>query len=600
MPTSSNNRPRGTRRGSIYVVTICTALIVAVIALTGLTTARIQRRQSGDASDMRQALVYAESGLQIAKHRMNSDSQWRNKLANGTWASDQAIGDGFYSFKGSDPLDNNLTNFPYDPVIIEASGKKGSSVQKLQSHMVITQPGLSCLASGIHAKEDLTIDNITLNCSLAPISSDLKIIAQTNAKVYPNCESATTVDVMGGAQVFGTISQNVLTKQMPIATAITNYYSTNGTTILASSLPYWDRNYLPNAGAENGTTSWVANNCTLTTSNIYRKNGTVSFKIDNRNILPLVYPSYIYQDVTAQLAQNVNYSFEAWIYVDGSSREDNFRIKVHVDATGGNVDYTTPWTFSDHNIWTKLSGTGSLSWSGTLTSAYWCVETQLFAYYYFLDDCLMKETNAESSTRALHRVLLSPQSNPITNILNAQGIYVLECAGEKINIRDSRVQGTLDIKNPGIDSRIEGSLHLAPTVIASVDPNTPNLLALILDKKVRIALNSTDLQEAVINRNLNPAGTPYQGSVDTDQSDSYPSIIKGLVYAVEDLELGSNTTINGVVVGNQKVLVKGTDPATESVNIDYDGLYYYANPPVEFRATPVVVTPAGSVSRVVD
>jgi len=53
--------------------------------------------------------------------------------------------------------------------------------------------------------------------------------------------------------------------------------------------------------------------------------------------------------------------------------------------------------------------------------------------------------------------------------------------------------------------------------------------------------------------NFNPTGTPYENSVDTDTLDTYPSVIKGLVYVSGQLTIpatATGTKIEGCVVCN--------------------------------------------------
>jgi hypothetical protein len=589
-----------TRRGSIYVVTMSTALIVAVLATTALTTTRVQRLAGADAKDMRQAQVYAESALELAQYRIKTSTNYRSQLASGTWSTDQSMGDGFFKFTGSDPLDNDLTDANYDPIAIIATGKKGNCVHKLRGTFVLTQPGINCLGSGVHAGENLTVDNATLESYLGPSSSNVLITALNNGKIYANCESATSANTSGGGQIIGTILQNQPLKQMPNSSVVLNNYLTNGTTIAISSLPLWDRNYLANAGAEVGLGNWTANNCDVTQSVSQKKSGSYSFFINNRNILPLTFPSYIYQDVTSQIAGGISFNVKSWIYVPGVLNQDNFRIRVQINATGGNTSFLTAWTPSGFDTWTMLSGAGTITWSGTLQSAYWYVESQLLATPYYLDDCEFKETLAEANTRVVHRALLSPQTNSLNGVTNSQGIYVIDCQGQTVNVRDCRILGTLVLRDPSGTSRIEGSMHCDSTISDSTSVDVPNILSVISDKKVKIALSATNLDERLANRNFNPTGTPYQDLTDSDLSDTYPAQITGIIYSLDDLQFGGTTTVFGAVISEKKVTVSGTNPLTTTLTVHHNALYRYVNPPVEFRDTPVVTLKSGSASRVVD
>jgi Tfp pilus assembly protein PilX len=129
------------RRGSVYVFALSTTLIVAALAVSALTTVRNQRRRTEDGRGVAQAQLYARAAIDMAMHRIRTDAACRTKFSNGTWATDQAIGDGFYSFTATDPTDNDLLDSTLDPVLVLGTGKCGGATQKLEATIEVRQPG---------------------------------------------------------------------------------------------------------------------------------------------------------------------------------------------------------------------------------------------------------------------------------------------------------------------------------------------------------------------------------------------------------------------------------------------------------------------------
>lgn len=147
------------------------------------------------------------------------------------------------------------------------------------------------------------------------------------------------------------------------------------------------------------------------------------------------------------------------------------------------------------------------------------------------------------SYRSLEKVLLSPQSNPY-GTPNPEGIYVLDCLGGELRVRDLRVLGTLVLLNPAASSRIEHEVHFEPAIA-----NFPSLL---VKGNIQVRNDTwNQLNESAEGVNFNPPGSPYQGTEDSDTSDIYPNLIKGLVYVSGILDLPQDwapSTIDGVVV----------------------------------------------------
>lgn len=182
--------------------------------------------------------------------------------------------------------------------------------------------------------------------------------------------------------------------------------------------------------------------------------------------------------------------------------------------------------------------------------------------------------------RTIADVVLSPGNNPY-GATDPAGIYVIDCAGVTFKIRYSRIIGTLVLINPAANSKIEGEISWEPAVA-----NYPALL--VQGGFFNFAAQDIPLDEAARGVNFNPAGSPYQGSTDSDQTDSYPSLIKGIVYVSGDATVTANhPQIDGVLItGNELKVNSG-----ESLSVNYDPLYLSDPPPGFSQGNGVSVTP---------
>ena len=174
--------------------------------------------------------------------------------------------------------------------------------------------------------------------------------------------------------------------------------------------------------------------------------------------------------------------------------------------------------------------------------------------------------------------VLSPQLNPFGD-RNPEGIYVIDCGGQRVTISNSRILGTIVLLNPAANSSLAGSLRWNTAV-----GNYPALLVL---GELEIRTTQFDLSEGTLGANFNPAGAAYLGIEDTDQADAYPSEIDGLVYisgrfnAAPDL---LESQFRGVTVCS-------TITASSSVRFNYRTLLYDYPPPGFASGNPMKISP---------
>jgi hypothetical protein len=140
----------------------------------------------------------------------------------------------------------------------------------------------------------------------------------------------------------------------------------------------------------------------------------------------------------------------------------------------------------------------------------------------------------------MEKIVLSPATNPY-GATNAQGVYVIDCGGNSLTIRNCRIAGTLVLLNSGNKTEFTGSVCIEPTSDA--------LPALLVQGVMNFDQTSDDLSETDVDVNFNPSGNAYDGTADSDNVDSYPSWINGLVYVDGEANLNTGkATIRGSMV----------------------------------------------------
>ncbi|TSA40295.1 hypothetical protein D4Q85_00045, partial [bacterium] len=151
--------------------------------------------------------------------------------------------------------------------------------------------------------------------------------------------------------------------------------------------------------------------------------------------------------------------------------------------------------------------------------------------------------NVGNGTITIDRIILSPTSNPLGGGTNAKGVYVIDCAGNTVTIKRSRINATLVLRNPGNGSRVMNSVCW--------DPATTGYPSLIVEGSLDIGTAGIDLSEATEGTNFNPSGSPYARSSNATMIDTYPSEFTGLIY------VSGKLTITGTVATAAPIISAG-------------------------------------------
>jgi len=183
-------------------------------------------------------------------------------------------------------------------------------------------------------------------------------------------------------------------------------------------------------------------------------------------------------------------------------------------------------------------------------------------------------------TGAIEKKVLSPGYNP-WGATNPDGVYVVDTGGSDLQIRYSRIHGTLIV--------ILGSGKLFLEDAMLLHNYRADYPALIVDGDVELRLKSDmyGLSESARGTNYNPAGAPYEDNSDGDMADVYPNEIRGLVYGTGNLTLWETTRVRGTVI------CKWQATCEDHTEIVYDPALL-TNPPPGFTSGCRTTVLAGS------
>ncbi len=202
--------------------------------------------------------------------------------------------------------------------------------------------------------------------------------------------------------------------------------------------------------------------------------------------------------------------------------------------------------------------------------------TSVFEYYLSVGTPI---TFSQIPGGIIQLVVLSSTSNPYgSQVPNQQGIYVVDCQGNNLTIRNARIQGTLVLINAGPLTTITNSVNWKPMVA--------NFPALMVQGPLTMNwTQTTSLIESTLGVNFNPAHSPYEGASDSTNDDTYPSKITGLVYTTGNLSFTNQVSITGAVVVGGTVSVSGASGLT------YSSLYLSNAPPGFTSGTDMKLMP---------
>ena len=143
-----------------------------------------------------------------------------------------------------------------------------------------------------------------------------------------------------------------------------------------------------NGDMENGVTPWSGVGCDLEIHTDNPPEGAAYLWVKNRDGTwdgPR-------QDIADDLIQGVTYEAEVWVKLKDNSEDIRLVLWMDTDSSYYSIYYVQA---SVGTSWTKLSGTVTPTWTGTLEAAWWEVETSLSNQELMIDDAVMKPLGSD-------------------------------------------------------------------------------------------------------------------------------------------------------------------------------------------------------------
>jgi hypothetical protein len=234
-----------------------------------------------------------------------------------------------------------------------------------------------------------------------------------------------------------------------------------------------------------------------------------------------------------------------------------FRVKLATKSITGSVQTNQSSAIAiNSGSWQDMTVTLTApAWTGNLEYARVTIDTDSTSDSASINDFYVDNLDIRENVTGqfIYRSVIGTGVNTAYTgaPANSQGLYKLDCGGQKLIIERSRIYGTLLVINPGPGSCVSnGPINWSPALAGYP--------ALLVDADTAttadFAINATNgvLSEKDNGVNFNPSGAPHdEFGQDADTNDIYRSQIRGLIVVRHDLAFANRALIRGqIVVGN--------------------------------------------------
>lgn len=229
--------PRAQRRGYIYIMVLGVTAILSIISMVMLTSSRLGSKTIEATHSYQHAQVLAAAGVEHAIASINSNVNWRDPAMGYVIdteypATPAAAGLGTFTWKLSD-TDGALNDNPADQVAITAYGRVNGYTFTQE---VVASPS----GSGLDSLEVCVATFNTHNLSGGTLLADNAITSTKFCNAWGGMQVYADVEATSGTSG-GTFHQSTSTpvaRNLPDQNAVFDYYTSRGTLINLTSLPY--------------------------------------------------------------------------------------------------------------------------------------------------------------------------------------------------------------------------------------------------------------------------------------------------------------------------------------------------------------------------
>lgn len=545
--SSRTCKVRGDRSGNLYLPVLATCLIASLLAGTTMMVVRARRSTLALHANEVQARHLSLSGQASVREGIVLVPNWRTLATNGKFSTTFAYQTGTCLIEVSDPSDGDLTDDDTDPYSVRSTGIVGTS--RFQTEMVYQDRSstVGALEHDLIVGGSVSLSNALLN-GPASIRANGSVVA-SGSSVACDVSAAGTVT---GTTFQGQVLQGVSSVSIPTAESVFASLATQATPIVSNVL---GENICPNTGIESTQSPWDDYGwfTDVDRDDDQAYQGENSLFVDNRWFAtdgPKLPASFLELKKTYQVS----------LYLRNSiSIPRRYRIILAYRKGLTNVKLTGDWVECG-NSWTPIVSDFMID-ETSASNIELRVESdssQLTLSFY-IDEIEIREKLTQI---VLQNGLISPTQNSF-GATNPQGIYLIDCQGQKLIMERCRIRGTLLIKDPGPDSRIGPD----PVSWRTVSNDMPALVVYRTSSttggSLTLSLNGNLLAESTATGSLNPTGEPHpDGTTDNDLIDVYECGVSGVIL------LDGGLSVSGVQRFTDPVIVSGSLSVTGMANFE--------------------------------
>jgi hypothetical protein len=215
------------RRGGAYFLVIGVAMLITVIGMGALLSARVAGKEAAASTDWEEAGTLAQAGVEHAISYLNAQvaanpTTWRNSFTSYTtgnaYVFTQSMGRGTWSWVVKDKVDGNFSNNYADPFTLYGIGVVNQAKRVYSVQVVPAGSPLDVLRCGLHAGGAVTV-NSPVSLGAGPLSSNTRI--STGGMIYGSIEAPSQSGSSGN--VTGTLNGSAPVKPMPSSGLYTLY-----------------------------------------------------------------------------------------------------------------------------------------------------------------------------------------------------------------------------------------------------------------------------------------------------------------------------------------------------------------------------------------
>lgn len=573
------------RQGSIYLAALGSSLIVVCVGLASLQSARVQRRLYLGSNDLTNARILAKVGIEFGQSQTQSGSSWRSSVASDSTTT-QNVNGGSFAVTLTDPADGIIDNSNLDPVLVTSTGTYGSALTKLSALLEPKKHIFPSCRAALFSNRNIEITKTDIASNHWALCGNQMIdTGPGKSKIDLNCFA------VGGFSGSGFSQRKVSNSVWPLeslnlnSTAsdfVAKYYMDNGVLLQANDFPTGGTGLITNSGAEEDLSGWSPHLfCILNRVTNQKYAGNASCLVSNR-WFNYASPSF---DVLEHIREQRTYTFS---FVVRSTGDQRFYGILSIDSTDGLPQFLEAKSTKVKalaNVWTVVTSSFTPDWKGAITKAECRIHGDT-TNNYWVDNVGLINPEWQVGKRYIDANVLSNTRNPYgAGIVSPLGIYVIDTPGEQLIIRDSRIHGTLFVKN-ALSVQLEGSMLW--------DPVGRNYPALISTGKIIDFTNSINLDEMDIGIDFNPSGNAYNGTADTDGSDSYADGLMGAVVSLGDIELKGAINYSGPIYSGNDIKI---DSKNLKINYNSDVIqnpppgFYSSNPKMDYVSSSIQQAP---------